>query len=107
MGLCQFFRFQLFASLLAPSYCSCASQLSTAPRRNAVKPKLGMGLSVYMLVAILKKQLGLDLSLHQIPQILSVTVFEKTLRSEEHTSELQSHSDLVCRLLLEKKKKKR
>src|SRR5437588_8069635 len=30
-----------------------------------------------------------------------------TDRSEEHTSELQSHSDLVCRLLLEKKKKKR
>src|SRR5438132_8231124 len=28
-------------------------------------------------------------------------------RSEEHTSELQSHSDLVCRLLLEKKKGKR
>src|SRR5260221_8663083 len=26
------------------------------------------------------------------------------MRSEEHTSELQSHSDLVCRLLLEKKK---
>src|SRR5437588_9799386 len=32
---------------------------------------------------------------------LSISVF---LRSEEHTSELQSHSDLVCRLLLEKKK---
>src|SRR5438034_6958538 len=28
----------------------------------------------------------------------------RILRSEEHTSELQSHSDLVCRLLLEKKK---
>src|SRR5438132_8768130 len=28
-------------------------------------------------------------------------------RSEEHTSELQSHSDLVCRLLLEKKKSKK
>src|SRR5438034_5320785 len=28
------------------------------------------------------------------------------LRSEEHTSELQSHSDLVCRLLLEKKNTK-
>src|SRR5205814_1986653 len=40
-----------------------------------------MGLSVYVLVAILKKKLGLDLSLHQIPQILSVTVFEKTLNS--------------------------
>src|SRR5438034_11208071 len=30
-----------------------------------------------------------------------------TSRSEEHTSELQSHSDLVCRLLLEKKKASR
>src|SRR5438034_7121298 len=30
----------------------------------------------------------------------------KEWRSEEHTSELQSHSDLVCRLLLEKKKNK-
>src|SRR5215211_9286561 len=30
----------------------------------------------------------------------------RTPRSEEHTSELQSHSDLVCRLLLEKKKKR-
>src|SRR5437773_9698395 len=29
------------------------------------------------------------------------------VRSEEHTSELQSHHDLVCRLLLEKKKRKR
>src|SRR5260221_7824001 len=31
---------------------------------------------------------------------------ERGDRSEEHTSELQSHSDLVCRLLLEKKKQK-
>src|SRR5438034_11408289 len=33
--------------------------------------------------------------------------FGGTHRSEEHTSELQSHSDLVCRLLLEKKKTKK
>src|SRR2546421_3651877 len=33
--------------------------------------------------------------------------FEIGDRSEEHTSELQSRSDLVCRLLLEKKKKKK
>src|SRR5260370_3749737 len=32
---------------------------------------------------------------------------EGNKRSEEHTSELQSHLNLVCRLLLEKKKKKR
>src|SRR5438034_4253948 len=35
----------------------------------------------------------------------SVTCRPTGRRSEEHTSELQSHSDLVCRLLLEKKKK--
>src|SRR2546427_3852111 len=32
---------------------------------------------------------------------------QRIFRSEEHTSELQSQSNLVCRLLLEKKKKKR
>src|SRR5947207_9438767 len=36
--------------------------------------------------------------------VLTVGATVSTNRSEEHTSELQSHSDLVCRLLLEKKK---
>src|SRR2546430_8783276 len=36
---------------------------------------------------------------------LRVRVLGKSARSEEHTSELQSQSNLVCRLLLEKKKK--
>src|SRR5438132_14404401 len=35
---------------------------------------------------------------------VSLEQLRVTHRSEEHTSELQSHSDLVCRLLLEKKK---
>src|SRR5260221_9346028 len=34
-----------------------------------------------------------------------MAIASPTKRSEEHTSELQSHSDLVCRLLLEKKKR--
>src|SRR6266540_817759 len=38
-------------------------------------------------------------------QGLAVIVSISAVRSEEHTSELQSHHDLVCRLLLEKKKK--
>src|SRR5260221_14394798 len=39
------------------------------------------------------------------PQIRHVRGNDITIiRSEEHTSELQSHSDIVCRLLLEKKK---
>src|SRR5260221_6205027 len=45
---------------------------------------------------------------HIAQQIFWYTAFTADMtkpRSEEHTSELQSHSDLVCRLLLEKKKK--
>jgi hypothetical protein len=37
-----------------------------------------VAITVYVLVAILKKQLHLDLSLYKILQILSVTIFEKT-----------------------------
>src|SRR2546427_8669457 len=39
------------------------------------------------------------------PQLVGIEEPENYLRSEEHTSELQSQSNLVCRLLLEKKKK--
>src|SRR5437667_8539187 len=42
----------------------------------------------------------------QSPPAKPVPVAVPRPRSEEHTSELQSHHDLVCRLLLEKKKKK-
>ena len=49
---------------------------------NAVKTQVWIALSVYVLVAILKKQLGLDQSLYQILQILSVTIFEKTALSQ-------------------------
>jgi hypothetical protein len=46
--------------------------------QNAVKTHVGVALSAYLLVAIAKKQLGLDLSLYQILEILSVTIFERT-----------------------------
>jgi hypothetical protein len=49
---------------------------------NAVKTQVWVALSVYVLVAVVKKQLGLDLSLYKILQILSVTIFEKTPISE-------------------------
>src|SRR5260221_9308714 len=41
-----------------------------------------------------------------VASLLETPTDEKD-RSEEHTSELQSHSDIVCRLLLEKKKEER
>jgi hypothetical protein len=45
---------------------------------NAVKTQIWIAITVYVLVAIIKKQLKIDLSLYTILQILSVTLFEKT-----------------------------
>src|SRR5260370_29992645 len=42
---------------------------------------------------------------YAVPLVREGIVYTGTYRSEEHTSELQSHLNLVCRLLLEKKKK--
>src|SRR2546427_5733475 len=44
---------------------------------------------------------------HLLPTLENVLKLKGPMRSEEHTSELQSQSNLVCRLLLEKKKKKK
>jgi hypothetical protein len=44
---------------------------------NAVKTQIWIAVSVYVLVAIIRKRLGLEMSLYQILQILSITLFEK------------------------------
>ena len=46
--------------------------------QNAVKTQIWIAVSVYVLVAIVRKRLGLEVTLYQILQILSVTLFEKT-----------------------------
>jgi Domain of unknown function (DUF4372)/Transposase DDE domain len=60
---------------------------------NAVKTQVWIAVSVYVLVAIVRKRLGLEMSLYQILQILSVTLFEKTpvlqaLQASESDSDL-------------------
>ncbi|MDQ2945897.1 MAG: IS4 family transposase, partial [Acidobacteriota bacterium] len=45
---------------------------------NAVKTQIWIAVSVYVAVAIIRKRLGLEVSLYQILQILSVTLFEKS-----------------------------
>src|SRR3712207_7299498 len=47
----------------------------------------------------------LDQALDLLEDLVDVQDVERLVRSEEHTSELQSRQYLVCRLLLEKKKK--
>src|SRR2546429_1498864 len=48
----------------------------------------------------------MDAVAHGVPTLLGPATVVITMRSEEHTSELQSRLHLVCRLLLEKKKTK-
>jgi Domain of unknown function (DUF4372)/Transposase DDE domain len=60
---------------------------------NAVKTQVWVAIAVYVLVAIVKKQLGLELSLYKILQILSVTIFEKTPILEGFSSFNDEFSD--------------
>ena len=52
---------------------------------NAVKTQVWIAISIYVLVAIVKKKMRLELSLYTILQILSVTIFEKTSISQALT----------------------
>jgi hypothetical protein len=67
---------------------------------NAVKTQIWIAIAVYVLVAIVKKQMHLDLSLYTILQILSVTLFEKTPILEAlSTVQHQESEDTPCNQL--------
>ena len=69
---------------------------------NAVKTQIWIAVSVYVLVAIVRKQLELDASLYQILQILSVSLFEKTpiLCALQAIDEDANFTDNVNQLIL-------
>ena len=63
---------------------------------NAVKTQIWIAISVYVLVAIIKKQMKLDQSLYTILQILSITLFEKkpllqVLTASDYKNQITSH----------------
>ena len=67
---------------------------------NAVKTQIWIAVSVYVLVAIVRKRLALEASLYQLLQILSVTLFEKTpilqvLQRDDSQDELYGQSSRV------------
>src|SRR5882672_12936361 len=80
----------------APDESSSRVAAFPRARRSPVVPGAASGALHLDLARLVRRSLrksdGQDPRLH------------RSRRSEEHTSELQSHSDLVCRLLLEKKK---
>lgn len=62
---------------------------------NAVKTQIWIAVSVYVLVAIVKKQLGLEASLYRLMQVISVTIFEKTpLQTALSSDESQSDTSM-------------
>jgi len=69
--------------------------------QNAVKTQIWIAVSVYVLVAIVRKRLELDASLYQILQILSLTLFEKTpilealQASDSHANQLDPSNQLI------------
>ena len=67
---------------------------------NAVKSQIWIAVSVYVLVAIVKKRLNLEASLYTLLQILSVTLFEKMLIGQALTgSEFRPANELQCNQL--------
>ena len=68
--------------------------------QNAVKSQIWIAVSVYVLVAIVKKRLNLEASLYTLLQILSVTLFEKMLIGQALTgSKYRPANDLQCNQL--------
>src|SRR5882724_1221525 len=69
---------------------------------NAVKTQIWIAVAVYVLVAIVRKRLGLEASLYQILQILSVTLFEKTpiLQALQASDAANDSPDISNQLIL-------
>jgi len=69
---------------------------------NAVKTQIWIAVSAYVLVAIIRKRLGLEASLYQILQILSVTLFEKTpiLQALQASDAANDSPDISNQLIL-------
>ena len=68
---------------------------------NAVKTQIWIAISIYVLVAIVKKQLKIDLNLYTILQILSLTLFEKTPISQVLTEfDCKTLNDEDCKQLV-------
>src|SRR5207302_3732291 len=83
----------IFLAVLQLLIFALIAFLSTA--RNITQQLLQNAVSMRIQLMVMEKAASLDLAFYEDPA-----------RSEEHTSELQSRENLVCRLLLEKKKKK-
>jgi hypothetical protein len=66
---------------------------------NAVRTQIWIAISVYVLVAIIKRKLRLNVSLHTLLQILSLTLFEKNAAATRMILGYRSITNIICNLL--------
>src|SRR5699024_12868066 len=98
----------VFFSLLSSVFLflSCPPCFSVFPSTTLFRSRLDVGVSIiFYLGAQTIHGHGESVIINKIAPAVPQTLQQDHTRSEEHTSELQSRFDLVCRLLLEKKKK--
>src|SRR2546427_11236671 len=95
-GISQILRVLLHGYPILPS--------SPLPPSSADSPAAGLRSSAFV-PFVMARMLSMFAQQMQAV-VVAWQVYDLTRRSEEHTSELQSQSNLVCRLLLEKKKNK-
>src|SRR2546427_1444531 len=97
----------IFVHLTLVPFIGASGELKTKPTQHSVQELREIGIQPDILLCrtdrFLSPELKAKIALFcSVPEEAVITA----KRSEEHTSELQSQSNLVCRLLLEKKKKK-
>src|SRR5699024_12389715 len=109
LSYCSFSYIRFLCTALASTAIYTLSLHDALPILSAVqwqdfKMILPYTIVGVLLVMFLPNKLNILMLGDEVATGLGLNI-ERTRRSEEHTSELQSRFDLVCRLLLEKKKK--
>src|SRR5205085_10451493 len=93
-------------STLFPYTTLFRSEIKDVPPRAVVIQRRDRALNNVVNVSVIALSRAIaELIDRLVGQNLASELMNRQIRSEEHTSELQSQSNLVCRLLLEKKKK--
>ena len=95
-NLCRFlFMGSMSVNRLNGSNSISALRHFSVKARTQFKTQVWIAITTYLLVAIMKKRVGLDATLYQILQVLSVSLFEKTpiLQAFQHQDDSNSPDD--------------
>jgi hypothetical protein len=81
-------------TILQMDQVTLANEAFYGTSENAVKTQIWIAVSIYLPVAIIKKELNLPQSLYKILQILSIMIFQKDLNTQVLTKDRQQNEDI-------------